>query len=112
MASYQISPTCTEPADTNPLGCIASQVTVIQASNVTVTKSIAITLPDNVPNPPTTKPDTPVIATCNAARFRVFTAASVDSTRVYVSYCDAGATAVIRTTPDTSPAAKMVRTIW
>ena len=103
VASYQTSPACTEPADANPLGCITSQVTVIQASNLTVTKSIAITLPDNVPNPPTTKPDTPVIATCNSARFRLSTAASVDSTRVYVAYCDAGDTAVIRTTPDTSP---------
>ncbi len=103
VASYQISSTCSEPADTNPLGCITSQVTVIQASNLAVTKSIALTLPDNVPNPPTTKPDTPVIATCSAARFRLSAAASVDSTRAYVAYCDAGATAVIRTTPDTSP---------
>jgi len=103
VASYQTSPACTEPADANAIGCITSQVTVIQASDLTVTKSIAITLPDNVPSPPATKPDTPMIATCNSARFRVFTAASVDSTRVYVSYCDAGVTAVIRTTPDTSP---------
>jgi hypothetical protein len=31
-------------------------------------------------------------------RFRLFTAASPDSTRVYVSLCDAGAVAVINTT--------------
>jgi YVTN family beta-propeller protein len=103
VASYQLSPTCSEPADANPLGCITSQVTVLHASNLSVIKTIAIALPDNVPNPPTTKPDTPVIAACNSARFRVFTAASADSTRVYVSYCDAGSTAVIRTTPNTSP---------
>jgi YVTN family beta-propeller protein len=103
VASYQVSPACSEPADANPLGCITAQVTVLQASDLAVTKSIAIALPDNVPNPPAAKPDTPVIATCNSARFRLSTAASVDSTRVYVSYCDAGATAVIRTTPDTSP---------
>jgi hypothetical protein len=44
-----------------------------------------------------------VLAACNSARFRLFTAASADSTRVYVSYCDAGTTAVVRTVPNTSP---------
>jgi hypothetical protein len=64
-----------------------------------VTKTIPVTLTiDSV-----TKPDTPELAVCDGARFRVFAAAAVDSTRVYMSYCDAGATAVIRTTPDTSP---------
>jgi hypothetical protein len=103
VVSYQTSPTCTEPADANALGCISAQVAVIQASNVSFNKSIPITFPDNVPSPPAIKPDTPEIATCSTARFRLFTAASADSTRVYVSYCDAGATAVIRTSPDTSP---------
>ena len=103
VASYEISPACTEAADASASGCITSQVTVLKASNLTVTKSIPLTLPDTVPNPPTTKPDTQVVSKCDAARFRLFTAAAADSTRVYVSYCDAGATAVIRTTPDTSP---------
>ena len=103
VASENINATCTEPADANPAGCITSQVTVLQAVNFNVTKTIPITLPDNVPSPPTTKPDTPLVSMCGTARFRLFAAAAADSSRVYVSYCDAGSTAIIRTTPDTSP---------
>jgi YVTN family beta-propeller protein len=103
VASESIAASCTEPADANSAGCITSQVTVIQSTDFSVTKSIPITLADNVPNPPATKPDTPVIGTCGGARFRLFAAPSADSSRVYVAYCDAGSTAIIRTTPNTSP---------
>jgi YVTN family beta-propeller protein len=103
VASESIAPTCTEAADANSAGCITSQVTVIQTAGFGVTKTIPILLPDNVPNPPTTKPDTPVIGTCGTARFRLFAAPASDSSRVYVGYCDAGSTAIIRTTPNTSP---------
>lgn len=42
-------------------------------------------------------------SSCGATRFRLFAVASSDSSRVYVGDCDAGKTAVIRTTPNTTP---------
>jgi YVTN family beta-propeller protein len=101
VASYQINAACTAVTDTPP--CITSQVTVIKASDNTVTKTIAITLPDTAQTPPTSKPDTPKIAACDSVRFRLFAVAAADSSRVYVAYCDGGSTAIIRTTPNTSP---------
>ena len=103
VASESIAPTCTEPADANASGCISSQVSVLQAADFSLAKTIPITLPDTAHSPPTTKPDTPVISTCGSARFRLFAAAAADSSRVYVAYCDAGTTAIIRTTANTSP---------
>jgi len=94
VASYQVTPTpCTDQgAPALPACVITAQVTVVNASNYSVTKTIPITLPN-----------TPETQACDTARFRLFAAAAGDSSRVYVSYCDAGSTAVIRTTPDTSP---------
>jgi YVTN family beta-propeller protein len=43
-------------------------------------------------------PVAPALYTPGATRFRVFTVSSVDSSRVYMSMCDAGAVAVINTT--------------
>ena len=97
VASYQTTGTCTQATDTPP--CVSAQVTVINATNNTVVKTIPVTLTTSTG----TKTDTPELAVCDAARFRIATAAAADSTRAYMSYCDAGATAVIRTTPDTSP---------
>jgi YVTN family beta-propeller protein len=45
-----------------------------------------------------TAPLYPTLYSPGATRFRVFTKASVDGSRVYVSLCDAGAVAVINTT--------------
>ena len=45
-----------------------------------------------------TAPLYPALYSPSTTRFRVFTAASEDSTRVYVSMCDAGTIAVINTT--------------
>jgi hypothetical protein len=42
----------------------------------------------------------PTLYSPTRTRFRVFTAASADSSRVYVSMCDAGAVAVVNTTGD------------
>lgn len=42
------------------------------------------------------------VACTPGSRFRLFTAASGDSSRVYVSNCDAGGTAIIRTSDDTA----------
>jgi YVTN family beta-propeller protein len=71
-------------------GNATSQVTVLNTSDGSVRKTIPlITVP----------------AICNPAstRFELFTAASADSSRVYVGNCDAGNTAIIRTTPNDSP---------
>jgi hypothetical protein len=104
VASYDVTSTCSDPMDTPP--CLVSQVTVINATNNTVSKTIALdvvkrTSPPSVP--PQFKPDTAELPACSSARFRLFAAASADSSRVYVAYCDAEATAVIRTTPNISP---------
>jgi DNA-binding beta-propeller fold protein YncE len=97
VASYQTSGACTQSTDTAP--CVTAEVTVIHAPNLSVTKSIPVTLATAAG----TKTDTPELAVCDAARFRISMAAAADSTRAYMSYCDAGSTAVIRTTPNTSP---------
>jgi hypothetical protein len=47
---------------------------------------------------PSVPPAAPALNTPVSTRFRVFTTASADSSRVYVSMCDAGAIAVINTT--------------
>jgi YVTN family beta-propeller protein len=51
---------------------------------------------------PATPPAATTLYTPGSTRFRVFTASSTDSTRVYVSMCDAGAIAVINTTDSNS----------
>jgi YVTN family beta-propeller protein len=104
VASYQITPTCTNQTQAPP--CIVSLLTVISASSNTISKTISVGVVN--PNaaisvPPTFQPDTPVLPGCASPRFRLFTAASADSSRVYVAYCDAGATASISTVPNTSP---------
>jgi hypothetical protein len=101
VSSYQLSGACTQPTDTPP--CITAQVTVIGTSNYAVSKIVPITLKDPLAPPPGTKPDTPELAQCDSARFRLFAAASADSSRVYVAYCDAGSTAIVRTTANTDP---------
>ena len=114
VATYQITPsTCTNPTQAPP--CIVAQATVINLANNRVSKTISVGVVNPsaaITVPPTFQPDTPVpmvattagpVAECSFVRFRLFAAASGDSTRVYLSYCDAGATAVISTVPDTSP---------
>jgi DNA-binding beta-propeller fold protein YncE len=104
VASYEVTSACSDPMDTPP--CLVSQVTVINATNNSVSKTIPLNLvkrtsPPTVP--PQLKPDTTELPVCSSARFRLSAAASADSSRVYVAYCDAEAVAVIRTTPNTSP---------
>jgi YVTN family beta-propeller protein len=50
------------------------------------------------PNASCAPPAAPALFSPGTTRFRVFTTASVDSTRVYVSICDAGVIAAINTT--------------
>jgi DNA-binding beta-propeller fold protein YncE len=117
VATYQITPTtCTNPTQAPP--CIVAQATVLNLANNRVSKTISVgVLNPSAPImvPPSFQPDTPVpmvatpagpVAECSFVRFRLFAAAAGDSTRVYLSYCDAGATAVISTVPDTSPGAQ------
>ncbi|MFZ0201002.1 MAG: YncE family protein [Candidatus Sulfotelmatobacter sp.] len=113
VASYQTAVTC--PAGTGAVGaCVVAGLTVFDANSLTVkypstpTMSLlssygtsfstgqtavpAVTACGPVPAAPST------VYSPGVARFRVFTVASEDSSRVYVSMCDAGAIAVINTT--------------
>ena len=92
VASYFVdsNPTdCTQMLSQPPLPCIATQVTVINALNNTVTKSIALPLV-----PASTS------ANCPSARFRISMAASGDGSKVYVANCDGGAVSIINTSND------------
>jgi YVTN family beta-propeller protein len=67
-------------------GSATSQLTVVNASDGSVRTVIPLS---SVP------------AACGTGRFELFTAASADSSRVYVGNCDAGKTHIIRTSDDT-----------
>ncbi len=67
-------------------GTVTSQVTVVNASDGSVRTVIPLT---SVP------------ANCGVGRFELFTAASADSSKVYVGNCDAGNTSIVRTSNDT-----------
>jgi YVTN family beta-propeller protein len=83
-----------------PSGTLCSQVSVINSSSNTITTTISlgsVTVNTTNPNPTgcnstASIPDTPPFA-----RFSVSLAASADSSRVYVANCDAGNTAIIKT---------------
>ena len=87
IASYYLdntSPNCTVTA------CVQAQVTVINALTNQVIKAIPL-------------PEVSVssVGNCASARFRIASAASVDSSRVYVSTCDGGGVASVRTSDNT-----------
>ena len=67
-------------------GNATSQLTVVNASDGGVRTVIPLSA---------------VPAACGTGRFELFTAASADSSRVYVGNCDAGSTHIIRTSDDT-----------
>jgi YVTN family beta-propeller protein len=69
-----------------------SQVSVIDAQSNTVRKVIPLN-PGNI--------DSVNPTGCSTARFRLFTVAAAGGSRVYVSNCDAGSTAIILTSDDT-----------
>jgi len=101
VASYQAA-TC--PGSNVAGSCVIPQLTVFDAQSLTV-KIPAVTL---LSSPPfATSPNAvAAVTSCQTitpytpgtTRFRVFTASSADSTRVYVSMCDAGSIAVVNTT--------------
>ena len=86
VASYYID---TTSANCQQTPCLQSQVTVIDELTNQVTK--AIQLPEASVSP---------VANCGAARFRISAATAADSSRIYVSSCDASAVATINTAND------------
>jgi YVTN family beta-propeller protein len=112
VASYQIAPTCAGPNGTVS-NCVVPSVTVFDANTLTpkypnpnVSTLTLLTSPSFAVGqyavPPVAScaltPLYPALYSPANPRFRVFTVASADSSRVYVSMCDAGAVAVINTT--------------
>jgi YVTN family beta-propeller protein len=67
-------------------GSATSQVTVVNATDGSVRTVVPL---NSVP------------AACGAVRFELFTAASADSSKVYVGNCDARNTSILRTSDDT-----------
>ena len=82
---------CAIAGDVAP--CLATNVTVIKAADNSIGKTLSVD--------PGTAGQVSTAAVCTSARFRRFIAASADSSHVYVSNCDAGTTASIRTSDDT-----------
>jgi len=70
---------------------LTSQVTVIDTQSYAIRKVIPLSSVNIDPVNPTG---------CPTARFRLFTAAASDGSRVYISNCDAGGTRVILTATD------------
>jgi len=117
VASYATAATgvpCPDPTQT-AAGCVIPQVTVFDALSLTVKTTIFPLLPPVVTVSGTTSTTTypyalaptPFCApafpyTPAAARFRMFAAAAVGSTRVYASLCDSGNVAIISTTTSTT----------
>src|SRR6266852_4585606 len=108
VASYQTATSCPDTLVGSSLACVIPNLAVFDANSLTLKTTIAL-----LTNPPfaTGQFAVPAVTACGpvpptplalyspgAARFRVFTAASVDSSHVYVSMCDAGAIADINTT--------------
>ena len=93
VASAQETSTCPTGVSSP---CLISEVTVINESGNTITKTISL-------------PTVPVVASCASTaapaiagtRFRISTASAGDSSRVYVGNCDAGNISIIRTLEDT-----------
>jgi DNA-binding beta-propeller fold protein YncE len=82
------------PAYVLPTGgsTLDSQLLVITAATNLVSKSISL---------PTATVDATNATGCASTRFRLFTVASADKNRVYISNCDAGGTAILQTSDDT-----------
>ena len=114
VATYQTSTAC--PAGSGVTGaCVIPRLTVFNANTLslmypsTPTLTLLVSAPFAAGQsavPPiascATAPLYPALYSPSTTRFRVFTEASEDSTRVYVSMCDAGSIAVINTTDSNS----------
>jgi YVTN family beta-propeller protein len=119
VASYQIATPCPDTLAGTAGSCVIAGLTVFDANNFALEYPSLpaseqpmhlLTYPPftatPAANPTQYQYAVPQVASCAPAalyapgttRFRVFTVASVDSSRVYVGMCDAGAIAVINTT--------------
>lgn len=108
VASYRTAASCPDPFIGAASSCVIPGMAVFDANNFRVTTTLTLLAdPPFAANLNTNQYQyaVPPVAACASAplyspsttRFRVFTVASVDSSRVYVSMCDAGAIAVINT---------------
>lgn len=111
VATYQTASSCPDPFVGAALPCVVPRLTVFNAPTFTIKTTLAL-----LTDPPFSAnigansyqyATAPVAACVPAAfpatftpatiRFRVFTVASADFSRVYVSMCDAGAISVVNT---------------
>jgi DNA-binding beta-propeller fold protein YncE len=124
VASYQLSgSSCLDPAFTTPTSLTSTPACFVSAS-VTVVDTLTNTIKSTISAFPSETTSVPEQANCLpanaqgfynpglvqvanppsgpvyrfAARFRVTAAAAADSSRVYVSVCDAGSVAIVNTT--------------
>jgi YVTN family beta-propeller protein len=109
VASYQLASSCPDAFVGSSSACVIPGLAVFDANSLALKTTLTLlTYPPFAANLTTNQYQyaVPPIASCVPAalyspstiRFRVFTTAAVDSSRVYVSMCDAGAIAVINTT--------------
>jgi DNA-binding beta-propeller fold protein YncE len=111
VASYEMAAACPDPLAGTAGACVIPSVAVFNAPDFTLKTTLTLlTDPPFTANPTTSQYQyaVPALSACAPAippatyspstvRFRVFTAAATDSSRVYASMCDAGAIAVINT---------------
>jgi len=115
VASYRAENICADK-NVGATPCIVPMLTVFDAPSMTVKRAASTLLPASpslslLSSPPfsATQYAVPPNASCVPAptyapgttRFRMFTTASADGSHVYVSMCDAGAVASIRTNTNT-----------
>lgn len=115
VASYATEAACSD-SNVGASPCIIPMLTVFDGPSMTV-KSVPSTLLTSSPSlslltappfaptqyalPPVASCVTPATYSPGTTRFRMFTTAAADSSHVYVSICDAGAIAVVRTNTNT-----------
>jgi DNA-binding beta-propeller fold protein YncE len=111
VASYQLVGGCADPIPpplTASTCFVAASVTVLDALSTTVTTTISAfpsgtaSVPEVTNCLPAPGPYSPALVQSPisrfATRFRVSAVAAADSSRVYVSVCDAGSVAIVNTT--------------
>ena len=109
VASYEIATSCPDSVVGSSSACVIPRLTVFDANSFAVRTALTLLSSPPFASNPTTHQfqyAVPPVASCAPAalyapgstRFRVFTTASVDSSRVYVSMCDAGSIAIVTTT--------------
>lgn len=125
VASYQIAAACPDEFAGTTLACVIPSLTVFNANNFALeyppspaaptastlqlltdppfaadvsTNQYQYAVPPVAVCGPSSPGSPPPLYSPTTTRFRVFTVASVDSSRVYVSMCDAGVIAAIDTT--------------